>query len=243
MPPFILIVTSTDYGRKTFNKMAEIDKKLFRDISYGMYFVTTRNQNNKNIGCVINTLTQITSTEPTISISLNKENYTNLAIKESKKFIVSIISEKTPKEAIGTFGYHTSKELNKFENVCYEEVDGLPILKEDTCGYLMAEVTNIIDCGTHDLIIGKVIKTQKENDNKPMTYAYYHQELKGKSPKNAPTYIEEDPIKNTGNQYRCTLCGYIYDDRKEKIKFEDLPDDWKCPLCGATKNQFEKINK
>ena len=42
-------------------------------------------------------------------------------------------------------------------------------------------------------------------------------------------------------KYRCTICGYIYDDEKEKIKFEDLPDDWTCPLCGAAKNLFEEI--
>lgn len=42
-------------------------------------------------------------------------------------------------------------------------------------------------------------------------------------------------------KYRCVLCGYIYDDAKEEVKFEDLPDTWVCPLCGATKDQFEEI--
>ncbi len=42
-------------------------------------------------------------------------------------------------------------------------------------------------------------------------------------------------------KYRCTICGYIYDEEVEKIKFEDLPEDWKCPLCGAPKNLFEEI--
>ena len=44
-------------------------------------------------------------------------------------------------------------------------------------------------------------------------------------------------------KYRCTICGYIYDDAKEKIKFEDLPDDWKCPLCGAPKSLFEEVQE
>lgn len=44
-------------------------------------------------------------------------------------------------------------------------------------------------------------------------------------------------------KYRCTLCGYIYDNAKEEVKFEDLPSDWKCPLCGASKEQFEKIEE
>lgn len=42
-------------------------------------------------------------------------------------------------------------------------------------------------------------------------------------------------------KYRCKICGYIYDEAKEKVKFEDLPDDWKCPLCGAPKAMFEEV--
>ena len=42
-------------------------------------------------------------------------------------------------------------------------------------------------------------------------------------------------------KYRCTICGYIYDEEKENVKFSDLPEDWKCPLCGAPKNLFEEI--
>ena len=42
-------------------------------------------------------------------------------------------------------------------------------------------------------------------------------------------------------KYRCTICGYIYDEAVEKVKFADLPADWKCPLCGAPKEMFEEI--
>ena len=42
-------------------------------------------------------------------------------------------------------------------------------------------------------------------------------------------------------KYECTICGYIYDDAKESVKFEDLPDDWTCPICGAPKSVFKEI--
>ena len=45
------------------------------------------------------------------------------------------------------------------------------------------------------------------------------------------------------SKYRCTLCGYIYDDEVESVKFEDLPDDGTCPLCGAGKSDFEKVEE
>jgi len=50
------------------------------------------------------------------------------------------------------------------------------------------------------------------------------------------------------DRYVCSVCGYVYDpaegDPENGIapgtNFEDLPDDWSCPVCGATKDQFEK---
>ena len=33
-------------------------------------------------------------------------------------------------------------------------------------------------------------------------------------------------------KYKCTICGYIYDEEVEEMKFEDLPAEWTCPLCG-----------
>lgn len=49
-------------------------------------------------------------------------------------------------------------------------------------------------------------------------------------------------------KYTCIVCGYIYDPEKGDPEadippgtaFEDLPDDWVCPLCGVDKSQFEK---
>jgi pyruvate oxidase len=40
------------------------------------------------------------------------------------------------------------------------------------------------------------------------------------------------------SKYRCSVCNYIYDEEKEKTKFNALPSNWVCPVCGATKNAF-----
>ena len=40
-------------------------------------------------------------------------------------------------------------------------------------------------------------------------------------------------------RYVCQICGYVYDDSREKIPFAELPEDWKCPLCGALKADFK----
>ena len=201
-----------------------MDKNIFRDVSYGMYVVTTQ-----NAGCIINTMTQITSENPIISISLNKNNYTNEQIKNENKFSVSIISEKTNPNLISVFGFSSSKENNKFENFEYEEINNIKVLKENTTGYLICEVVDIIDCETHDIFLGRVIETKKENDNIPMTYKYYHEVVKGKAPKNAPTYIEE---KVEDDVYVCDICGYQH---KGEVK-----EGFICPICGVDHTHFKK---
>ena len=44
-------------------------------------------------------------------------------------------------------------------------------------------------------------------------------------------------------KYRCGVCGYIYDEEKEGVRFEDLPDDWQCPVCGEGKEGFEPVEE
>lgn len=44
-------------------------------------------------------------------------------------------------------------------------------------------------------------------------------------------------------KYRCTVCGYIYDEEAEGTAFDDLPADWTCPLCGVGKEMFEKVEE
>jgi len=217
-----------------------MDLDIFKKISYGMYIVST-SFNNKNFGCIVNSVVQITSSNPIISISINKNNYTNKIIKETKKLALSILSNNTSKDIISKFGFYTSETTDKFLDVNYEMIENIPVVNEDICGYLIGNVIDIIDCETHDIFLVRVEITKVLNDLIPMTYEYYQTNLKGSSPKNAPTYIEKK-IDGNGKKYKCIICGHIYDDSIEKIKFEDLPDDWKCPVCGVSKDKFELIN-
>lgn len=50
-------------------------------------------------------------------------------------------------------------------------------------------------------------------------------------------------------KYKCSVCGYVLDeeegdpenDIEPGTRWEDLPEDWTCPVCGANKNEFEKV--
>ena len=219
-----------------------MDTKVFENISYGMYIITTRNY-NKNIGCFINTLSQVTSKEQIVSVTLNKDNYTTKNLKESKICAISILEEKASKELISRFGYFSSKNTDKFKDTKWEEIDKLPVVTENTCGYIIGEIINMIDVNTHNIFLIKVKTSKMLSNNSPMTYKYYHEVLKGKASPKAPTYNNygKDDNMKKGKKYKCSICGYIYDDAKEKIKFEDLPNDWKCPICGVGKDKFIEI--
>ena len=186
------------------------------DISYGLYIVSAKD-NDKKVGCTINTLVQ-----------------------KTKKVAISILSEKTNKETISKFGFYSSKNIDKFENVNYKEISNLPVVNDNITGYITGDVVDIIDVGTHDIFLIKVSENEKVSEEIPMTYRYYRENLKGVSPKNAPTYAEREE-KSISKRYKCKICGYIYDDSKEEIPFNELPDTWKCPLCGAPKKLFEEI--
>lgn len=216
------------------------DIEILNDISYGMYLVTT-SYDDKRIGCIINTLSQVTSSSMIVSINLNVDNYTNLAIKNTKKFAVSILSSDVSQDLIGVFGYSSSKDNDKFKDINFILEDDIPVVTKGMCGYLICEVLNIVNCDTHDIVIAKVIKMKKLDLNKPMTYKYYREVLKGVSSLKAPTYQEENSNNSKSKKYKCKICGYVYDEEKEKVKFEDLPDDYKCPICGAKKSDFYEI--
>ena len=44
-------------------------------------------------------------------------------------------------------------------------------------------------------------------------------------------------------KYKCGVCGHIYDEEKEGVKFADLPADWKCPICKQPKSKFEPVDE
>ena len=209
-----------------------MDKTILRDLSYGMYIVGAKSE--KDVGCVANTVMQITNDPMTIAVSINHDNYTNKAIKESKRFSVSILGEKTNPEIIGTFGYKSSVDINKYENIEYFELEGMKVLK-NACSAIVCEVIDTMETSTHTVFLGKIVAMEKVTEDIPMTYKYYHEVLKGKSPEKAPTYIKEE-VKESMEvaKWKCKICGYV-------VEAENLPEDYVCPICGRPVSDFERV--
>lgn len=209
-----------------------MDKKAFYDLSYGVYLCTSWDE-GRPVGCVANSAMQITSDPATVAVSLNHNNYTNQCVKDTGYFAVAILGEDADPLLIGKFGFYSSKGKDKFADVPYAVRGKLPVV--DGClSWISCKVVNSMETSTHTVFLGEVIDAGVLADGIPMTYAYYHKVLKGKTAANAPTYQAEE---TAGGRYVCKICGYVYDG---DVPFEQLPEDWTCPVCGAPKSQFVK---
>lgn len=213
-----------------------MNPNTFRNLSYGVYVISTWD-NGRPTGCTVNSVMQITSSPATIAVSVNHDNFTNTCISETKRFSISILSEASAPSLIGTFGFQSGKDVDKFADVPYKTADFLPIL-EDSCGYITLKVVDTMETTTHTIFLGEVIGAEILDGTDAMTYAYYHKVIKGKSPKNAPTYLPENSEssdaaeeKKEPKTYVCQVCGYKY-------KGEKLPEDFICPICGKGADKF-----
>jgi flavin reductase (DIM6/NTAB) family NADH-FMN oxidoreductase RutF/rubredoxin len=219
-------------------------------LSYGLYVVCSKKGGRIN-GQIANTVFQVCSEPPIIAVAVNGQNLTHEFISESKVFTVSILSQDTPLNFVGSFGFKSGRDVDKLKGVNYRLGEtGAPIVLDYALAYLEAKVTGQIDVGTHTIFIGTIVGADVVKEGDPMTYAFYHQVKRGTTPKTAPTYVGKETMADSKlAKYKCTVCGYIYDPElgdpdggiKPGTPFESIPDDWVCPVCGASKDQFEKL--
>jgi len=211
-----------------------MDTSVLRDISYGLYVIGV-DDNGRKTGCIVNTVFQITSENPIIAVSMNKNNYTCDVILRTRRFSVSILSEETPSKVISELGFFSGRDRDKFSGISCDMYENLPLVKERCCGHMICDVVATQDTPTHLVILARVSETFKGEKLSPMTYKYYHEVIKGSAPKNAPTYVEEKPLEGS-EKYVCTICGYIYEG-----DLTSEPDSFVCPICGVPKSKFAKL--
>lgn len=207
-----------------------MDSSVLWKLTYGMYAIGTLD-GARPTGCIVNTVIQITNDNPVIAVSMNRNNFTYEAIKKTGRFTVSVLSEHTTQNVIARLGFCSGRDTDKFAGgfFAWENMDGLPIVRENIAGYMLAEVLAIHEMESYYIILARVRDAKADVDYSPMTYKYYHEVIKGRAPKNAPTYQAEEKK----DVWICSVCGYIYEGDITKV-----PDDFKCPVCKQPKSSF-----
>ncbi len=221
-------------------------------IGYGLYIVCSKNDGRFN-GQVANTVTQVTAEPPVIGVIINKENLTHEFIKESRVFAASVLTKDTPLAFIGHFGFKSGREADKLKDLNYIMGEtGAPIVTDHALAFLEVKVSKELDVGTHTIFVGELAGAEILSEGEPMTYAYYHLVKRGTTPKTAPSYHKDmKEVAAKMAKYKCSVCDYVYDPElgdpeggvTPGTPFEELPDDWVCPICGADKSQFEKVEE
>lgn len=206
-----------------------MDTKSVYKISYGLY-VLTASQGDKDNGCIINTLSQLTSSPMQISVTVNKANLTHDMIKATGVFNVSVIDNSADFSLFRHFGFQSGRNAQKFGtpdsykfSPCYAD-NGVIYVKSGANAFLSGKVVNDIDLGTHTMFIAEMTGGEVLSDKPSMTYEYYQQNVKPK-----PAQTAE---KKSG--WVCKVCGYIYEG-------EELPEDFVCPVCKHGREDFEKL--
>lgn len=200
----------------------EFDTKSLYQIGYGLYVLTTRDGDKDN-GCIVNTVMQVTSTPPLIAVVASKQNYTCGLIKKTGKLNINSLSESTPFEVFKHFGYQSGKATDKFAGCSPERsANGLIILPKHTVGYLSLEVERELDFGTHIQFMCTPVEGKLLSDEETVSYTYYQNNIKP----------EPQPEKKSG--FICRICGYVYEG-------STLPDDYICPICKHGVADFEPI--
>ena len=204
---------------------ASVDDKAFNKISYGLYVLTTKWGTFDN-GCIINTVTQITSQPGRISIAVNKNNLSNQIIKETGIFNVSVLTEDANFDIFKKFGFVSGREADKFtaEEKNYRTDNGLTYFAKATNAVISAKVVDTLEYETHTVFVAEVTEAKVLSDVRSVTYQYYFDHIKPK-----PGNYEE---KKKG--WVCKICGYVYEG-------DELPEDYECPLCKHGPADFERI--
>ncbi len=219
-----------------------MDPKAMYKLSYGLFVVSTEYGGKLN-ACITNTAIQVANSPDRVGLAINKANLTHDLVMASGVFNISIISTDAKFDLFQRFGMQSGRDVDKFDGFTdvATAANGLPYVTKGTNAYMSCKVCEAFDLGSHTFFVATIEDMEVLADTPSCTYADYQSSIKPKR--------KAAPAADEGAVYRCTICGFEY---KEKdgdpangiapgTKWEDLPDDWVCPLCKHPKSDFEKV--
>ncbi len=198
-----------------------IDTKALFNINYGLYVLTAR-ENDRDNGCIVNTVEQVADSPLRLSVAVSKRNLTHDMILRTARFNVSLLTEEAPFSLFQHFGFQSGRDHNKFQDwhAVQRSENGLLYLTGCTNSFFSGVVRHAIDMESHTLFLAEVDEANVLNNSPSVTYTYYHQHIK--------------PAPPSQKGWRCKICGYVYEGN-------ELPTGYICPLCKHGTEAFEKV--
>ena len=213
----------SEYEARKADTADKNDLRAMFNIGYGLYVVTS-NDGKKDNGCIVNTVTQVTSSPNRVAVTINKENYTHHVVEQTGIMNVNCLSVEAPFSVFENFGFQSGRTADKLKDI--EELrsdNGLRFLPQYINAFFSLKVVNYVDLGTHGMFICDVTESRVITKAETMTYTYYQNNVKPK------------PKTEGKKGYVCKVCGYVYEG-------DELPEDFVCPLCKHGAADFEPIS-
>lgn len=213
----------SEYEARKEDTADKNDLRAMFNIGYGLYVVTT-NDGKKDNGCIVNTVTQVTSSPNRVAVTINKDNYTHHVVQQTGIMNVNCLSVEAPFSVFENFGFKSGRAEDKLKDM--EELrsdNGLRFLPQYINAFFSLKVVNYVDLGTHGMFICDVTESRVITKAETMTYTYYQNNVKPK------------PETEGKKGFVCKVCGYVYEG-------DELPDDIVCPLCKHGAADFEPIS-
>ena len=209
----------------------KMDKKAYEKLDYTLGLLSAA-ADGKRQGCIINSLHQATSSfPPKFTVTVNKSNETCRALDAAGSFCVTLLGADCPEEIVNQFGYKSGRVGDKFAPYAVESDEaGNPYLKEGMVSRISCRITGKLEIGSYVLYVGEATEAQVLGDGPVLTLKAFTE--RGKSVPPQATVYRTVEIHG----WRCTVCGYVYEG-------ESMPPDFRCPICGATADKFEKIQE
>ena len=200
-----------------------MSKEAMNKLTYGL-FVLTAKERDKDNGCIVNTVSQVTINPNCIAVVVDKKNYTHDMIIRTNEFNVSVLTEKSKFDTYKHWGFQSGADVDKTKQITFKRSkNGLIYLTGETNAFISAKVISSTDLGTHTLFLADVTEAEVLSSDESVTYSYYR--------KNTKTTPKADDAKKG---FVCTVCGYIYEG-------DTLPEDFICPWCNHPAEDFEPL--
>ena len=196
-----------------------MDLEALFKISHGVYLTGAKDTTGRFVGSCIDSVMVVETTPQQVIVSMNNASYTMENVLRTQELTLSVLPYDTPLELIDLFGTHTSRDTDKWSQTKHNLFHDLPVY-QNAVAYMYLKIKETTLTSGHHVFLCDVVDGQSGTMANPLLYADYQA-------KKTAYKIQK--------HWKCSVCGYIYDG---EIPFENLPDDWVCPLCNQPKSVF-----
>lgn len=209
-----------------------IDWNALYKVSLGLYILGAKD-GNRFVGSIVDAVMIAANKPCALAISCNKQSYTKACIEQTTELSLSVLAKDVEPFVVANFGFQSSKNINKWDMVKFDELESLPVLR-DCLAQITAKVVHQYPLDSNTVFIAEINSAKLVKNGENLLYEDYRNYFKDDVIKSFQQYQKE---KKMAKQWVCTVCNYVYDG---ETPFEELPDDYICPLCGVDKSFFEE---